>query len=132
MFDLLAIDWGIKFFGFAKSDTTTKLIIPYNKIVPFVDFEKEVDILLQSNQINKILIGSPLNFNYKKTENSIKVEDFTDKLTSKYPSLNIINFSERNTSIRAEQIIEMNNLHKDNVHNLSAYILIQDYYNFYS
>lgn len=104
---MLAIDFGLKRFGFAIGDTTTNIALPINPLNRKT-IEKDINYiknLLNEYCINKVLIGYPLNMNGTKSKIINEVESFSEILKKKI-NIDINFFDERLTSFEAEEILK--------------------------
>lgn len=80
MFDILAIDWGSVRTGLALGDSTTFLIIPYNKNVLTSDLKDEISTIMDIYPIQEIVVGYPTNVVGGKTQVTEKIINYFDSL----------------------------------------------------
>lgn len=133
----LAIDYGEKRIGIAVSDELKKYSFQREHLLNDGSlFEKLLD-LIRAENISRIIIGYPLNFNFEKTIQTIKTEEFRNRLevflnkNSLKPEL--IYFDERFTSKLASHSIVTSGLRKKKrqekgrVDSISAQMILQDY-----
>jgi len=129
---ILAIDFGLKRIGIAIGDTTLNTSIPIN---PILCQGKEKDIvkiknLIRQYDINKIVIGYPLNMDGTKSQFTIQTENFNKNLTKKIAIATEL-VDERLSSFEAEEILKT--LYKDYkkrkkfLDSMSALIILRDY-----
>jgi len=111
---ILGIDYGDIRIGISISDDSQKIALPLKTIVkkdentikPAIAELKEI---IKINDIEKIVLGNPLNMNGTKGIRAIKTEDFKERLHRNFKKIEIILWDERLTSIQAENILkEMN------------------------
>ncbi|MCS7245192.1 MAG: Holliday junction resolvase RuvX [candidate division WOR-3 bacterium] len=113
---ILAIDYGRKKCGIAISDSKNKVAIPYGTIETENLFS-EIERLIEKKNISKIVIGLPLSLSGKEIEITGDIYRLKQKIEEMF-KLEVILLDERMTS----KIFK-----KDNVDDLSAMILLQDY-----
>lgn len=124
MFDLLAIDWGSKYFGIALGSSFSRLVVPINTqetkktIINFL--KKEV----YSKGVKVIVLGIPTNFKNQPTEKTLQVQKFAKKLENLFPQIKIILVNENKSS----QLAKL--LYKKNLHNQSAARILEYYLEF--
>jgi RNase H-fold protein (predicted Holliday junction resolvase) len=68
MWDSLAIDWGEKYFGIAKANSDSKIIIPYNQEALNSNIWLILENLTTQNKFNKLLSVSQLILSLKPLE----------------------------------------------------------------
>lgn len=133
----LAIDYGEKRVGIAVSDENKKYSFGRDYLLNDDKLLNNLERLILEENVNRIIIGYPLNFNSAKTIQTFKVEQFkTDLqnyLISKSLNSEICFFDERLTSKLAAQSIADSGLRKKKrrekglVDTISAQIILQDY-----
>ncbi|MDQ3194121.1 MAG: Holliday junction resolvase RuvX [Bacteroidota bacterium] len=133
----LALDYGHKRVGTAVSDESKTFSFSREYILNEKDLLSRLLVIIQNENIEKIIIGHPLNLNSQKTIQTEAVEDFKSKLEEflkkKSLSIEIILFDERFTSKIAECCIRNSGLSKQRKHekglidSASAQIILQDY-----
>ncbi len=124
MFDILGIDWGKSRFGLAFGDESTKLIIAANYPCTANQIWEILDKEIKSRKIKKIVVGMPTNFAGQKTEVSLLVQDFIDKLQAKYPEIKLATVNERSSSkVFANQKVD-----KYQINHLAAAKILEFYF----
>lgn len=133
----LALDFGEKRIGIAVSDENRKYSFSREHLINDGQSLQKIKKLVIDENVSKIIIGYPLNFKSEKTIQTMKTEDFRNKL-EEYLVKNslkteILFYDERFTSKIAESGISHSGLKKKKKHekglvdSLSAQILLQDY-----
>lgn len=120
---IIGIDYGTKRIGVAISDETKTLAREY-AIWPASDFWQKLDELLVEEQIEKVIVGLPLNMSGEETEKTKEVKDFIAELKAKI-DLPVESVDERLSSVMAEQISGQ----QDQLDSLAAQIFLQNYLN---
>lgn len=131
---ILSIDYGQKRTGIAVTDP---LQIIANGLVTvntfrLLDFLKDY---FQKEQVERIIVGNPLQTNGKKSENHYRVMAFVRQCKKLFPQIPITFYDERFTSVLAQQTIISAGLKKKDRQNkalvdeVSATILLQSYLN---
>jgi len=133
----LGIDYGEKRVGIAVSDENKKYSFSRDFIENDAKFYSSLLKIIREENISKIVLGYPLNMSSEKTNQTLKVEDFRNKLEEflkkNSAKAEIIFFDERFTSRIAESYIKDSGLKKSNrqnkglVDSASAQIILQDY-----
>lgn len=118
---ILGIDYGSKRVGLAISDETHTLARELDIWSP-ADFWKKIDELVTAEEIERIIIGLPLNMSGQPSESTRRVQEFCDKLEEKL-SIPIEYMDERLSSVMAEKLPGG----KKNVDSLAAQIILQNY-----
>jgi putative Holliday junction resolvase len=129
---ILGIDFGSKRIGLALSDPTNTLASPLPTIQNDNNaIEKIVEIIVKNN-VDKIVIGYPLNMNGTKSSTCELVDEFIERLSRK-TNKEIIKRDERLTSyIAQQQILESvrskkKRKDKSLLDQFSARIILQEY-----
>ncbi|MBS1773604.1 MAG: Holliday junction resolvase RuvX [Bacteroidetes bacterium] len=129
---ILAIDYGKKRTGLAVTDPLQIIATALDTI----DSESVIYYLKQyfaKEEVEKVIIGYPLNFDETPTDATPLVEKFIRNFEKVFPSLPIIKQDERLTSKMASQAISQMGLNKKNredkglVDKVSAVIMLQEY-----
>jgi putative Holliday junction resolvase len=111
---ILAIDFGMKRMGFAIGNTVINTAVPINPIA-WKDSTKAVEHinqLVSDYEIDRILLGYPLNMDGSKSPVTQQVERFAQRLEkSMAPGIEIEFMDERLSSFEAEE--ELKVLHRD-------------------
>ena len=121
MNNLLGIDYGERYIGIAIKHE--ELNIPYgHKIIDTKknNIHKELGVIINNKNINKIVIGYPIGLNTNKTRMSNNVDEFIENILQKY-NIPIEKIDERMTS----KLIK-NNKNK-RVDDLSAVQILETY-----
>ena len=121
MKNLLSIDFGERYMGFAVRTVKTQIPIP----IEVVDIKKnnitnKLTTYVNSYDINKIIIGYPLGMNLSKNRMTNNVDRFIEEELKKY-NFPISKIDERFTS----ELIK--NTKKDRVDDLSALEILETY-----
>ena len=121
MNNLLSIDYGERYMGFAVRTTKTQIPIP----IEVVDIKKDnignkIFIYVDSYDINKFIIGYPLGMNLSENRMTKNVDNFIKEELMKY-NLPISKIDERFTS----ELIK--NTKNDRIDDLSALEILETY-----
>ncbi len=121
MNNLLSIDYGERYIGFAVRTVKTQIPIP----IEVVDIKKDtignkISIYVDSYDINEFIIGYPIGMNLSKNRMTKNVDNFIKDELMKY-NLPISKIDERFTS----DLIK--NTKKDRVDDLSALEILETY-----
>ena len=130
---LLAIDYGKKRTGIAVTDI---LQIIANGLCT-VETPKLLDFLsdyLSKESVERIIVGQPKQTNGEDSENMKRITPFVNRLRKLYPSIPIVFYDERFTSVLAHQAILESGIGKKErrenkglVDKISATIILEDY-----
>ena len=130
---ILAIDYGKKRTGLAVTDPL-KIIangLATVSTAGLIDYLKDY---IAKEQVERIVIGRPLQLNGSPSENLARVEQFVNRWRKVMPEVPIDYFDERFTSSLAHQVILDNGVkkkvrreNKGLVDEISATIILQDY-----
>lgn len=118
---VLGIDYGEKRIGLAVSDYSGSFAREL-KIVSPVVFFRELTGLLQELEVEKIVLGWPLNMSGEKSQKTLEVEEFKAKLETK-TDIPVILIDERLSSQMASHLPGGNR----NIDSLAAQIILQNY-----
>ena len=121
MKNLLSIDFGERYMGFAIRTVKTQIPIP----IEVVDIKKDniankISIYVDSYDINKFIIGYPLGMNLSENRMTKNVDNFIKEELMKY-NLPISKIDERFTS----ELIK--NTKNDRIDDLSALEILETY-----
>ena len=121
MNNLLSIDYGERYMGFAVRTTKTQIPIP----IEVVDIKKDnignkISVYVDSYDINKFIIGYPLGMNLSENRMTKNVDNFIKEELMKY-NLPISKIDERFTS----ELIK--NTKNDRIDDLSALEILETY-----
>ncbi|MCY7361964.1 MAG: Holliday junction resolvase RuvX [Ignavibacteria bacterium] len=133
----LGLDYGEKRVGIAITDENKKYSFSREYLYNNNDFFSNLLKIIKEENIEKIILGYPLNFNSEKTIQTIKTETFKnvleEYLKNKLIETEIIFYDERFTSKIAESGILNSGMKKKKrqekglVDSISAQIILQDY-----
>jgi putative holliday junction resolvase len=101
MFDILAIDWGSVRFGMAFGSKELGLVIPCVYDCQTITIWEVLEKEISQRTIKKIVLGMPMTRQLKDTEVSLKVKEFLQELSQKFPEIQIETINERNTTAKA-------------------------------
>lgn len=107
---IMGLDVGDKYIGVAVSDLlkiTAQGLTTINRdqFTNEEDIFEEIEILVKSNNVDKIVVGLPKNMNGSIGPQGEKVKKFTKNLKKKLPYLEIEYIDERLTTVSAERIL---------------------------
>ena len=129
---ILALDYGKKRTGIAVTDPLQIIA----SALTTVDSNELIGYLkkyMQTEEVEKVIIGYPLNFDDTPTDATPLVEKFIGKFRNVFPLLPVEMVDERMTSRLASQAIAQMGLSKKNrekkelVDSVSAVIMLQEY-----
>ncbi len=130
----MGLDYGERRIGIAFSDLTNTIASAYETYLR-VDLDKDLQHLLNlanSNNVDEIVIGLPLNMDGSEGDRAEKTREFALKL-EQITNLKTTFVDERLTSVEAEEILKNSNVkpkdYKKYIDKLSASIILQDYLN---
>ena len=133
----LGIDYGDVRVGIAVSDESKKFSFNRGFMTNDTNLLTKIAELVRVENISKIVLGYPLNFNSEKTIQTLKVEKFKEQLEkflkNKMTDAEIVYFDERLTSKLAEASIQTSGLRKSKrrdkglVDSVAATIILQDF-----
>ena len=104
---ILAIDFGEKRIGFAMGNTELGISLPlkpFRKIKPGPEIE-HIKILITEYDIEKIVLGYPLNMDGSESQFSKRIKNFKKKLAYEI-DIDIELLDERLTSFEAEEMLK--------------------------
>ena len=130
---ILAIDYGRKRTGLAVTDPL-KIIASGLKTVSTADLFQFLTDYTAHEEVEQIVIGKPTQPNGAPSENLSRVEQFVNRWRKAVPSIPIVYYDERFTSVLAHQTILAAGVRKKErrenkglVDEVSATILLQDF-----
>lgn len=129
---ILGIDFGLKRIGLSISDPTKTLASPLPTIQNDKNLVKKIYEIINKYEVDKIVIGYPVNMNGTKSEICNFVDDFISKILVNI-NIEIVKRDERLTSyIAQQQILESvkskkKRQDKSLVDQFSARIILQEY-----
>jgi len=129
---LLAIDYGERRIGIALSDPVQIIAFPYiiidTKKTPL--FFSKIAEIVNEQDIEKVIIGIPLDINGKETEKSIQIRNFAKEL-KQYIDLPIIFWDESYTTQEATKILHLKKKslkkNKYRLDMIAASLILKDY-----
>ena len=130
----IGLDLGTKTLGIATSDLTGTIASPY-KTIRYSKEESmiaELLIVLEEKEIEKIVIGMPINMNGSKGESALRTEDFINILKTKTNI--VIDIQDERLSTREAQNIlisaDVSRMKRKKViDKLAAVVILQNYLN---
>ena len=131
--NILSIDYGDKRIGFAIGDSERKIpnplqVIQNNSIPNIIDEIKKIVI---SYDVEKIVIGIPLNEDSTIGNQSYKVKDFS-LIIKKELNIDVVGVDERFSSVDAEKMLLEQDLSRNKrkkvIDALAASIILQRYF----
>lgn len=128
--NVLALDVGEKRIGVAQGDDSTKIAFPYDTI-EVDDHEIEAILaLIETNQVQDLIIGYPRNQSGETTAQTQFVEDFVAKLEEIPIDTRITYQDESLTSVIATQRLEKlgKPYQKGDIDAMAACIILEDYF----
>ena len=122
--NILAIDYGKKYIGLAMADDQVKIAMPYQvlEIKDQNSLFKELEKIIDKENIEKLVIGNPIGMSGKATEQTKIIDQFINDL-KKHLNVPIISFDERLSSKMADKLLSGQ---KQN-HDVAASIILQDF-----
>lgn len=102
MSKLLGIDYGQSKCGLAIGDLETKIAVPFG-VVKLEDLRLKTQDLINTEGIEKIVVGLPLGMSGQETAQTREVRSFVEDLRSKI-SVEIFTEDERLSTIQAERL----------------------------
>ena len=118
---ILGIDYGTKRVGLAISDETQTLARELNILSP-KEFWWGIKDLIETEAIERIVIGLPLNMSGGSTLSTEAAQKFSDELQERFPEIPLEFMDERLSSVMAESMGR-----KKDVDSLAAQIILQNY-----
>lgn len=128
----LAIDFGTKRTGIAVTDPLRIIAQPLNTYPT----DQVLDFLTtycQAEDVDRIVIGAPVNWDGSATHATQPAEEFRHKLAKKLPQITIVTVDERNSSKEAARVLVQSGIKKKKrqekgmLDKVSAAILLQQY-----
>ncbi len=118
---VMGIDYGTKRIGLAVSDESQTLAREYN-IYPPKQFWEEIKTIIETEGVERIIIGLPLNMSGSGTAKTQEVQEFSDRLQQTV-TVPLEFMDERLSSVMAESLPGG----RENVDSLAAQIILQNY-----
>lgn len=124
---ILGIDFGTKRIGLAISDETQTLARELEIFSP-QEFWEKIEELLTEEEVEKIVLGMPINMSGEVTQKSKEVQEFADELQSRI-SIPVEMVDERLSSVMAENLSGQMSGSHEQIDSLAAQIFLQNYLN---
>ena len=130
---ILSIDYGKKRTGLAVTDPLQIIAGGLGTVETSVLYEY-IEAYIQREQVERIVIGKPMQPNGQPSENMVRVENFYNRWRKAHPEIPIEYYDERFTSVLAHRAMidggVKKNTRRENkglVDEISATIILQDY-----
>lgn len=130
---ILSIDYGKKRTGLAVTDPLQIIAGGLGTVETSVLFEY-IEAYIQREQVERIVIGKPMQPNGQPSENMVRVENFFNRWRKAHPEIPIVYYDERFTSVLAHRAMidggvkkKTRRENKGLVDEISATIILQDY-----
>ena len=129
---ILAIDYGTKRVGLAKSDPFGSFAQPVGTFPPDTIVETLASFLL-NDPLEKIIVGYPLNSDVTKNRMTGVVDNFIGKLTKAFPDIPVETIDEHGSSRQAAKLLVESGLsrkkrqRKGRLDCAAACLLLQNY-----
>lgn len=130
---ILSIDYGKKRTGLAVTDPLQIIAGGLGTVETSVLYEY-IEAYIQREQVERIVIGKPMQPNGQPSENMVRVENFYNRWRKAYPEIPIEYYDERFTSVLAHRAMidggvkkKTRRENKGLVDEISATIILQDY-----
>lgn len=130
---ILSIDYGKKRTGLAVTDPLQIIAGGLGTVGTSVLFEY-IEAYIQREQVERIVIGKPMQPNGQPSENMVRVENFFNRWRKAHPEIPIEYYDERFTSVLAHRAMidggvkkKTRRENKGLVDEISATIILQDY-----
>ncbi len=126
---ILSIDYGTKKFGLALSDESQLIAsrLPLMKVKNEEEALAKLVELIEQEEIEKIIIGIPYNFDGTHSPFSKRIEDFSQKLEKKFSDIIIEAVDESMTSSLARESSKTMRFKRKNIDGEAARIMLQEY-----
>ena len=130
---ILSIDYGKKRTGLAVTDPLQIIAGGLGTVETSVLYEF-IEAYIQREQVERIVIGKPMQPNGQPSENMVRVENFYNRWRKAHPEIPIEYYDERFTSVLAHRAMidggvkkKTRRENKGLVDEISATIILQDY-----
>lgn len=130
---ILSIDYGKKRTGLAVTDPLQIIAGGLGTVESSVLYEY-IEAYIQHEQVERIVIGKPMQPNGQPSENMVRVENFFNRWRKAHPEIPIEYYDERFTSVLAHRAMidggvkkKTRRENKGLVDEISATIILQDY-----
>ena len=129
---VLGIDYGERRIGLALSDPLKIIAKPFRiidrNLTP--DFITELLLIINENNVNRVVVGLPLNLKGRYSKQTEIVIKFIDEL-KKIQNIQVIQLDERMSSVAAEKSLIIQNIklgyNKEKIDGTAAAIILQEY-----
>jgi putative Holliday junction resolvase len=130
---IISIDYGKKRTGLAVTDPLQIIAGGLGTVETSVLYEY-IEAYIQREQVERIVIGKPMQPNGQPSENMVRVENFYNRWRKAHPEIPIEYYDERFTSVLAHRAMidggvkkKTRRENKGLVDEISATIILQDY-----
>lgn len=130
---ILSIDYGKKRTGLAVTDPLQIIAGGLGTVETSVLYEY-IEAYIQREQVERIVMGKPMQPNGQPSENMVRVENFYNRWRKAHPEIPIEYYDERFTSVLAHRAMidggvkkKTRRENKGLVDEISATIILQDY-----
>lgn len=130
---ILSIDYGKKRTGLAVTDPLQIIAGGLGTVETSVLYEY-IEAYIQREQVERIVIGKPMQPNGQPSENMVRVDNFYNRWRKAHPEIPIEYYDERFTSVLAHRAMidggvkkKTRRENKGLVDEISATIILQDY-----
>ena len=130
---ILSIDYGKKRTGLAVTDPL-QIIANGLATVPTSELFAYIEGYIKKEQVERIVMGKPMQPNGEPSENLARVENFYNRWRKAHPEVPIVYYDERFTSVIAHRAMidggvkkKVRRENKGLVDEISATIILQDY-----
>jgi putative Holliday junction resolvase len=129
---VLAVDVGQKRYGLAQSDPTQTIASAVGTF-HLEDLLAKLREITAREPIETLVVGWPLNMDSAESEATDRVKAFITTVERRFPTLNIVKYDERFTSVMAQRTIlesgvgKMKRREKGLVDSVAVVILLQEY-----
>lgn len=130
---ILSIDYGKKRTGLAVTDPLQIIAGGLGTVETSVLYEY-IEAYIQREQVERIVLGKPMQPNGQPSENMVRVENFYNRWRKAHPEIPIEYYDERFTSVLAHRAMidggvkkKTRRENKGLVDEISATIILQDY-----
>lgn len=130
---ILGLDVGSKTIGVACSDA---LLMTAQGLETIKRQSKEKDIarlkdIVKEKEVHRIVVGKPRHMNGDNSENMAKIELFVDDLKKTMPTMDIVYWDERLTTVMAEQVLMEGGVRREKrkqyIDKMAAILILQNY-----
>lgn len=129
---ILAVDVGQKRYGLAQSDPTRTIASAVGTF-HLEDLMAKLLEITARESVQTLVVGWPLNMDSAESEATDRVKAFITTIERRFPTLTIVKFDERFTSVMAQRTIResgvgmMKRREKGLVDSVAVVILLQEY-----